>query len=113
LVEKNEIVIITARPARWKEKTDAWVKKYLKIPFKIFYSSDFHKESNKTKAQLCHELGVNVMIEDVEDCAIGCANLNIKVILFDRPWNKKVKHKNIIRVKNWKEAIQEINKINK
>jgi uncharacterized HAD superfamily protein len=111
LVEKNEIFIITARPASWQKKTDEWVKKHLKIPCKIFYSNDLHDGSKKTKVQLCKELGVDIMIEDMEDCALDCAKSKIKVLLFDQPWNKNLKHNKVIRVQNWAEAVKEINKI--
>jgi uncharacterized HAD superfamily protein len=112
LADKNDIFIITSRPERWKEKTEAWIKRYFgNIKYQIFYSSEFHKESKKTKDQLCAGLSIDVMIEDIGDFAIQCANLGINVILFDKPWNKKVKHDNIIRVKNWNEAINTINKI--
>jgi uncharacterized HAD superfamily protein len=53
------------------------------------------------------------MIEDASETALECAEKNIKVILFNQPWNKNLKHKNIIRVKNWKEALKEIEKIRK
>jgi uncharacterized HAD superfamily protein len=111
LIEKNEIFIITARPASWKKKTEEWIKKHLGTHFKIFYSNDLHQTSKKTKAQLCSELNVDIMIEDIDDFALDCASSNIRVLLFDKPWNKNIKHKNIIRVKSWAEAIKEINKI--
>ena len=51
------------------------------------------------------------MLEDSGETTIDCANVGIKVILFDKPWNKKFKHENIIRVEGWDGASKELGKL--
>ena len=112
LIEDHEIFIITSRPLIYKERTGKWVKKHLSdVPLTIIHSSDFHGGQLKTKVEICKDLGIQLMIEDHKSYSLECANVNIKVILFDKPWNKDVKHKNIVRVKDWIEALKEIKKI--
>lgn len=113
LLDDNEILIVTSRPVPWKDKTENWVKKYLsKIKPKIIYSGDFHNQG-KTKAELCEEEGVEIMIEDNADYALGCAKREIFVVLFDQPWNQNVEHEKIKRVKNWQQALNAIDEISK
>jgi len=111
LLKNNELFIITARPARFKTKTEEWLRKHLPDKnFHVVYSGDFHKEQASTKAQICKELGVTLMIEDSPHTALDCINNNIKVILFNKPWNKSLEHKEVVRVNNWEEALIEIEK---
>ena len=113
LLENNEIFIITARPLICKEKTERWMNKYLiEIHPKIIYSGDFDG-SGKTKSEICEEIGIDVMIEDSKDYSLACAEKGIKVILFDKPWNQKFEHENVVRVFSWDEVIEEIKKIEK
>jgi len=51
------------------------------------------------------------LLEDAPDTALKCAENEIKVILFDQPWNQKINHVNLIRVTGWKEALEEIKKL--
>ena len=113
LAKMSELFIITSRPIIFKEKTEAWVKKHFgELPIKLIHSGDFH-DYNKTKKkfEICKEFGIKIIIEDQDKYAIECANEGIKVILFDKPWNKKVSHNNIKRVKNWEETLIEIRKM--
>ena len=64
-----------------------------------------------TKAEICSELGIKVILEDSGETAIECAQKNISVILFDKPWNKIHKHKKIVRVKEWQEAMRALSSI--
>lgn len=57
------------------------------------------------------ELGIKLILEDSGETAIECSNERIKVILFDKPWNKQFSHENIFRVKNWNEAVKKIDKL--
>jgi len=113
LIDKNEIYVITSRPGHFKEKTEEWFKKNFKDGrFKVLFSNDFHKGKGKTKAEICKELGIKLMIEDSLKMSLDCANSGIKVILFDKPWNQGIEHKNITRVHNWIDALKEIDRLN-
>lgn len=110
LAQKNQVYIITARPERWREKTEKWIKKYLpKFKTKVIYTSDYHVNS-QAKSQICKDLNIDLIIEDRSKFAKECAGAGIKVILLDKPWNQKLKeNKNITRVYSWPEILDKLN----
>lgn len=112
LLKENEIVIITSRPANQRRKTKAWLKKYFgKIKIEVYFTGDFHKGKN-TKIEICKKIGIDLILEDHPDYAQKCAEEEIKVILFDRPWNRNLAaHPSIFRVKNWNQALTQISKL--
>ncbi|MBU3912539.1 MAG: hypothetical protein KKE50_00445, partial [Nanoarchaeota archaeon] len=79
------------------------------LDFQIIFSGDVY--GGKCKEEICRELDIPVIIEDHHEKSIDYANAGIKVILFNRPWNKKLSHENITRVKNWGEILEEIEKL--
>lgn len=109
----HKLVFITSRPDHIKEKTEVFFKKiFPNLNLEVVYSSNSYLETNgKTKSEICKNQGVDVLIEDDIDYALDCADNGIRLILLDKPWNKKEEHSNIIRVKNWNEILKEINKI--
>jgi uncharacterized HAD superfamily protein len=111
LSKNNELIIITSRPIRFKEKAESWIYHHFKNKINVINAGDFHKGQASTKAEICKELGIFILIEDSPQTALECADAGIKVILFNYPWNKALLHKNIIRVNNWDEAMRELNKL--
>jgi uncharacterized HAD superfamily protein len=112
LSKDNEFFIITTRPMRFKDKSESWIKHHFDKNIKVIHAGDFHKINGANKADICIKLGISLMVEDVGDIALECAQKGIKVILFNKPWNQGAEHKNIIRVNDWKQALEEINNIN-
>jgi uncharacterized HAD superfamily protein len=109
LFKDNELFIITSRPIRFKSKVEAWLKHHFNdIKMEVIHAGDWHKGQAATKAEICGERGIPLLIEDSPDTALECAKAGIRVILFDYPWNQKAKHKNIFRVRNWLEALEVI-----
>lgn len=108
LMDKNEVFIITGRPIRFGYKIESWLEYHLKRKLRIIHAGEWHKGQAATKAEICKELKIPVLIEDSGETAVDCAENGIKVLLFDKPWNKKFSHKNIIRVQGWKEAMREL-----
>jgi len=110
LIKNNEIFIITSRPLIFKERTENWLKRHLgDLNFELIHSENLHKNIKmSTKAKICKEFGIKIILEDDIRYALDCAESGVKVVLFDKPWNQNVKHKNIIRVKNWIEALKEM-----
>jgi uncharacterized HAD superfamily protein len=106
LLEKNEIFIVTSRPSKHKESTEKWINTHFpNNKFHIIFSSSPQiSDKIKSKAEICIDNKISLIFEDNPDYAIECANKNIKVILFDQPWNQDISHKNMIRVKGWSEA---------
>tara|TARA_Y100000034_G_C6874281_1_gene399565 strand:- start:1080 stop:1640 length:561 start_codon:yes stop_codon:yes gene_type:complete len=95
LSKKYELHIITARHN--KPDTIEWINNNFGNVFKTINFREGRKKSD-----ICKELGLNIMIEDSIKYAEQCANAGIKVLLFDKPWNKELTHKNITRINSWK-----------
>jgi len=113
IIKNNKVFIITGRPTRFKNKVEEWLKHHLKKKLEIIHAGEFHKGQAATKAEICKELNIPIMIEDTGETALDCTKEGIQIILFNKPWNKNFKHHNILRVENWNEALKMINKITK
>jgi len=107
LSKNHELIFLTARPVKIKEKTIRFFNKHFpESSFEIFHSGDFFA-GNKSKAEICKDLGISFLIEDNEHYALDCSKNCEKVFLLDKPWNQNMKNqKNIIRVKNWQEIME-------
>ena len=107
----NSIFIITSRHQEIIDETKQFLKKHFsKMNFTLIHSGDIYGKGKKSKADICKEKGIDILIEDSLDFSLQCANKEIKVLLFDKPWNQSNKlSKNIIRVKSWKEILEKIN----
>ena len=106
--KQHDLYIITSRYGIAREKTPLWIERNLKnLISQVFYSSD-HKGPGMTKAEICKENNIEMILEDDPKISIKCAEEKISVILFKRPWNERVKHKYITPVYSWSEALKEI-----
>lgn len=109
-LNKNyEIYFITSRPESIKEKTNLFLKNIFKeMNYQIYFSGGVWG-GNKSKGQICAELGIDFFVEDNLDYALSCAKRGIFTFLLDKPWNKEGKpHEKIFRVKNWKEILNKL-----
>ncbi len=94
------IFMITSRSIERKQKTDFSLEKY----FPNLYSKIFYiKNERKTKAEICKEQEVSLLIEDCPKYAFECNSSKIPVFLFTQPWNKNLNLRDslITRVKDW------------
>ena len=116
LLKNHQIFFVTSRPNIYKEDTDNFFKKHfpneniniIYVDMNLFNHNNFNHEG-KTKADICLNLKLDFLIEDHEKYATGCSDSGIKVLLLDKPWNQDVEeHKNINRVKNWKEILEKL-----
>ncbi len=60
------------------------------------------------KLDFCKQISAQIMIDDNPDVALFLAERGVTVLLFDAPYNKDVKHKNITRVSDWNEIYRYI-----
>jgi uncharacterized HAD superfamily protein len=90
----TEINIITAREYNVAKLTEQWLNKYNVERDNLFFAAG-------NKLDVCKWKQIEYMIEDKPDNAILLAENGIRVLLFDRPYNKKVEHSNVKRVYNW------------
>jgi len=113
LSKEYEIIFITARHPMFKEKTESFLKKYFEEIFsEVLYTGEAFAKYGITKADLCKERGIKIMIDDNKLFANELAEKGVKVFLLDKPWNKNYdKHENIIKVKDWKEVIKKIQEV--
>ena len=115
LAKEHELHVITVRPIHTEKETLRWLEKHFSLENfeKIHINSQCMNNSVcKTKAEICKELGIKLMVEDALHFAENCAEKGIKVILLDWPWDQTDKlHPNITRVKDWKEILEKIDKM--
>ena len=111
LSENHRLYIITARFKQFRKKTEKSLEKYFNNPdLKLFFSGFFN--GARKKLEICKKQGIKLIIEDNKDYALKCAENGIRVFLFDKPWNQGDSN-GIIRVYNWNEILEKINKLNR
>lgn len=98
----NEIYIISGRDnGEYSDPynmTINWLRKY-NMPYDILILTNAYK--HQEKADICKDLGIDIMIDDSINVCTKCSENNIECILFETPYNKKAEKFNILRT--WKE----------
>lgn len=113
LANDNELYIVTGRPVAMRQITEDWVNKYFPGIFEEIlitntYSSTIN-DARVTKSSFCLSIGAPVIIDDNLLFAKECANQNVRVLLFDCPWNQEEDlNQNIARVYSWQEITEQI-----
>ncbi|MDI7742279.1 hypothetical protein QMK38_09720 [Lysinibacillus fusiformis] len=96
-----ELFYISARDASVSEITFKWFKEN-NVPFHHIELIGSHN-----KLAIAKKHNVDVFFEDKHDNAVMLAEeLNIPVLLFDTPYNRKSIPTNVVRINNWTEANQ-------
>ncbi|MDD3177977.1 MAG: hypothetical protein PHR26_00495 [Candidatus ainarchaeum sp.] len=114
--KENELYIITARNNLIKKETLFLLNKYFKNCFKKIIFLNYTNKKKDEKFEICKKIKIDLIIEDNLDNAYKCAENGIFVILLKNKnhnfqTKKKIKHKKIIIVKNWKEIEKQIKNI--
>ena len=96
----NELYIISGRDnGEYSDPynmTINWLKKY-NIPYdKLILTNAYNHQE---KADICKELGIDIMIDDSINVCLKCENNNIESILFETPYNNK--EDRFARLKSW------------
>lgn len=104
-----EIVIITARHPAVQELTHTWIQEHLgELASEVHFAHE--TADQQTKADICHKLGVSVMIDDMVKHFRGCPEVGVRCLLFgNMPWTKADEATmpvGIERVENWKEVLE-------
>lgn len=107
LINDHNLHIVTARSERMANITMEWLENH-NIPDVPLHSLGTYYKVEKAK-----ELNCDIFIEDNPQNSIEIAESGIKVLLMDTNYNKKLFHKNIIRVQNWNDVKLHIDKISK
>ena len=103
---KFELYYISARGKNVYDITYNWFNEH-NIPFDHIELIGSHD-----KIEIAKQFNVDAFFEDKHDNAVMIAEeLDIPVILFDTPYNRLPAPKNVIRVENWIQANEWIQKI--
>ena len=98
----NKIYIISGRDngeySDPHNMTITWLNKY-NIPYDKLILTNAYK--HQEKANICKELGIDIMIDDSINVCTKCNDINIECILFETPYNKKETRFN--KLSNWEE----------
>jgi hypothetical protein len=104
--------VITWRNQDVEDYTLQWIKKNYEWLFDtINFSNHFNyvdeSRVKRNKSDICKELWVSFMIDDMFEYALDLAENWIVTYMIEKPWNKHITqtHPNIIRVKSWEEII--------
>jgi len=106
LKKECDLHIITSRGERVRTKTIDWINRHLPGHFSsVNLTNQYYGDPDKvkSKADVCRELGIGVMIEDSMSNAKLLGEKGIRVILLDCPWNQGELPVNVTRVKSWYE----------
>lgn len=97
---QEEIMLMTARPAELKEATEYWLRKN-KIPYAQLL---FMEGKSKRDDVVSRGIKLDYFVEDRFEFGKDLADLGIKVLLLNYPWNVQYgSYANVMRVNNWEE----------
>jgi uncharacterized HAD superfamily protein len=112
LAKKHEIYFITSRIIQ-EGTQESLNAHFSSVPFNLIFSANpYAGTPGKTKGEICLEAGIKIMIEDSKKHAEECSSKGIKTILIHKPWNIQANSENLIRVNNWNEIVNLIQKEN-
>jgi len=103
LADYHELHIVTARADFLAEATERMIAAHFPDIFSSVEYTNFFNEKARTKAEVCQQLRINVLIDDHPHHAALAAACGIDVLLFgDYPWNKDIQPSEHIRkVSGW------------
>lgn len=101
----HNLYFVTARDKSLTMLTHSYLKKN-----ELYYDELFVLGSHY-KVEKAKELNCNIFIEDSYDNAMQLSKAGFKVLLMDTNYNRGKLNENIIRVYNWKEIYEKINKL--
>lgn len=107
LSKKYELHLVTGRSNLLETATKDLLRMYFPDVFRSIVFTNLYAIGKRTKAEVCQELGVDLLIEDHLGHALPVAECGVDVLLFgDYPWNQAKKlPSNVHRVKNWEEVL--------
>ena len=106
LAQTHTLVAVTSRWGSQVERTEPWLAANFPGLFRAVRFSHnpipgVASPGRPSKAELCHELGASVIIDDSLAFANECAGRDLAVILIDYPWNRGAVAEGVIRVASW------------
>ena len=102
--EGHRLFIITGRLHQDRHVTDRWLLQTGLSSFfqEIICRDGAHAPLHKYRAT--ERLRLDVLLEDEYEVALAAAELPVRVLLFDRPWNQGPLPSRILRIRSWPEV---------
>jgi 5'(3')-deoxyribonucleotidase len=106
LAKHYELHVVTGRTAALAVPTQAMLDRYFPGVFRSLVFTGFFGNKARSKADVCQELGADLLIDDHLHHALAVAESGIEVLLFgDYPWNQTTQLPPAMRrVRNWQEV---------
>ncbi|XP_068343074.1 uncharacterized protein [Pyrus communis] len=116
-----DLSVVTSRQNIIKDHTLQWIEQHFSGLFQEIHFGNhwaLHGES-RPKSEICRSLGAKVLIDDNPRYALECAEVGIRVLLFDYensyPWCKTEsidQHPLVTKVHNWEAVEKQLMTIN-
>ncbi len=101
----HRLFIVTGRLRRDRDVTERWMEdKGLSAFFHEIVDRD-GTDAPLHKRRAAERLGLDVLLEDEYEIALAAAELPMRVLLFDRPWNRRPLPSQIHRICSWPEVV--------
>lgn len=107
LLERHEVILMTSRDPAWEAATTKWIKHHFgnRCP-KIYFARNHKDVSEKTKGELCKDLGVNWLIDDNVEHCLSALKVGVGAILFGEYGWHKDRPKELEHCKDWPTVIE-------
>ena len=117
LARHHDLLVLTSRSGVSVPKTKPFLDKHYFQKFsEIIFSGNYAMSNKKhiTKAEICLEKGIDLLIEDCLRYALQCQEKEVPVILLDCPWNRERELQEegleklpsgIVRAKDWQQIL--------
>jgi uncharacterized HAD superfamily protein len=111
LSKTYDLQIVTSRGDALNQVTQNWVDKWFPETFSAIHFVNKHpSEQRPGKSPICKSIGALVLIDDALHNVTNAVENGLMAILMDCPWNQGPLPDGVIRVHNWKEASEWIQK---
>ncbi|PIN73242.1 hypothetical protein COV20_03355 [Candidatus Woesearchaeota archaeon CG10_big_fil_rev_8_21_14_0_10_45_16] len=111
LSSRHSLHIITARSSDIYDRTVGWLHHNFPGCFSKILFSNSPGLPKMSKAAICKQQGVSILVEDSLENALTCSAAGVTVFLMDCPWNQRGQlPENVIRVSDWQEIVETLQK---
>ncbi len=99
----HTLAVLTWRPQFAAENTKKWIELHYPQIFSLFLFAAVHTEDEISKAELCEQNGVQMMVEDDPYFVSNLSEKGVPCVLLDYPRNQDFnleKHPNVHKIKS-------------
>jgi len=108
LAASHRLAAVTGRPESIAGISENWLKQYFGDAFEKVYCTreDILEPEKESKFHICQRIGAEILIEDEMGNAEDGSRNGMQILLFDAPWNKRVKNgPKLKRIYSWKDIL--------